>query len=72
LTEGTVNNVYIIATTKDSDMLTSKGLNKFHAYRVIQCYENKSQLRILQIKNMWSSKSWIGDFCPNSSKWNEA
>lgn len=20
---------------------------------------------------MWGSKSWIGDFCPNSSKWNE-
>ena len=69
LCENTVGNIYIIAVTKESALHKSKGLESYHAYRVIQCHELHGKDRILQIKNLWGSRSWNGDYSATSNKW---
>ena len=73
--EADQSNCFISCGTKDDNELEKYGLVPGHAYSILglnvveTIYKNK--ITLLRLRNPWSFKEWIGDWCDNSILWDE-
>ena len=65
----------IAGTNCDEELpLESMGLISGHAYTVLKVVEIKTDTdkeKLINLRNPWGYKEWIGDWCDSSSKWTQ-
>ena len=63
----------IAGTNVDDDLpIESMGLVSGHAYTIIKVIEvktNSGKQKLINLRNPWGHKEWIGDWCDSSIKW---
>ena len=63
----------IAGTNVDDDLpIESMGLVSGHAYTIIKVIEvktNSGKEKLINLRNPWGHKEWIGDWCDSSIKW---
>lgn len=68
------NNIMCTTTITDNN-ISNKGLIPLHAYSLIGAkivnIENNKIVRLVQLRNPWGNKEWLGDWSDKSSVWDK-